>query len=77
MKVSRNTLRQLIREVVKEESSSLPKPNDLANKLSSAGAEATLSWLGDLLSKLSFAAAPMPQEELPPPPPPEPLPEDV
>ena len=76
MRVSRNTLRQLIREVVEEESSSaLPKPNDLARKLSSAGAEATLSWLGDLLSKLSFAAAPMPKEELPPPP--EPLPEDV
>ena len=76
MKVSKNTLRQLIKEMVAEEPSGLPKPNDLARKLSVAGPEATISFLSDLMALLKFGGASAPKEELPPPPP-EPMPEDM
>ena len=76
MRVSKNTLRHLIREMAAEESSGLPKPNDLARKLSAAGPEATIDFLGQLMALLKFGGAPAPKEELPPPPP-EPMPEDM
>jgi len=77
MKVSKNTLRQLIKEMVAEEpSGGLPKPNDLARKLSAAGPEATLGFLSELMAMLKFGGVPSPKEELPPPPP-EPMPEDM
>tara|TARA_X000000950_G_C13561773_1_gene515882 strand:+ start:144 stop:374 length:231 start_codon:yes stop_codon:yes gene_type:complete len=76
MKVSKNTLRQLIKEMVAEEPSGLPKPNDLARKLSAAGPEATISFLSDLMALLKFGGGSAPKVDLPPPPP-EPMPEDM
>lgn len=75
MKVSKNTLRQLIKEMVAEEPSGLPKPNDLARKLSAAGPEATISFLSDLMALLKFGGAPAPKADVPPPPP-EPMPDE-
>tara|TARA_B100001564_G_scaffold150692_1_gene126706 strand:- start:120 stop:356 length:237 start_codon:yes stop_codon:yes gene_type:complete len=76
MKVSKNTLRQLIKEMVAEEpSGGLPKPNDLARKLSAAGPEATISFLSDLMALLKFGGAPAPKADVPPPPP-EPMPDE-
>lgn len=62
--------------VAEEPSGGLPKPNDLARKLSAAGPEATLGFLSELMAMLKFGGAPSPKEELPPPPP-EPMPEDM
>ena len=76
MRASKNALRQLIREMVAEESGGLPKPNDLARKLSAAGPEATLGFLSDLMALLKFGGAPAAKEEIPAPPP-EPMPEDM
>ena len=76
MRVSKNTLRQLIREMASEESNGLPRPNDLARKLSAAGPEATINFLSELMELLKFGGAPAPKKELPPPPP-EPMPEDM
>lgn len=76
MKVSKNTIRELIKEMVAEEPAGLPKPNDLARKLSAAGPEATINFLSDLMALLKFGGAPAPKAELPPPPP-EPMPEDM
>ena len=75
MKVSKNTLRQLIKEMVAEEPSGLPKPNDLARKLSAAGPEATLGFLSDLMALLKFGGTPAAKADLPPPPP-EPMPDE-
>jgi len=75
MRTSKNVLRELIKEMVAEESGGLPKPNDLARKLSAAGPEATITFLSDLMPLLKFGGAPAAKEELPPPPPPEPMPE--
>ena len=82
MRASKNTLRQLIREMAAEESTGLPRPNDLARKLSAAGPEATINFLSELMELLKFGGAPAPkpkpepEPELPPPPP-EPKPEDM
>ena len=77
MKASKNVLRQLIKEMVAEESGGLPKPNDLARKLSAAGPEATITFLSDLMALLKFGGAAAPKEDLPPPPPPEPMPDET
>ena len=77
MRVSKNTLRQLIREIAMEEDSGgLPKPNDLARKLSAAGPEAAMGFLADLMALLKFGGGSAPSKDLPPPPP-EPMPEDM
>jgi len=58
-----------------EDAGGLPRANELARKLSSAGPEAALGFLSDLMSQLKFSAPPV--AEPAPAPMPEPLPEDL
>jgi len=75
MKVSKDTLRRLIKEAMADDSNSgLPRPNDLARKLSNAGPEAALRFLSDLMMLLNFGGSAPKQE---PAPAPEPMPEDL
>ena len=61
----RDRLKSRLRKIVKEqagEGGGLPNPTDLAKKLSSAGAEATMDFLSDLMNRVSFGAADQPEE---------------
>ena len=58
----KSRLRKLVREGT---GSALPPVDDLAKKLSSAGAEEAMSYLKRLLDKVSFGAAPSAEVEAP------------
>jgi len=60
----KSRLRRLVREQAEETSGGLPNPSDLAKKMSSAGPEAAISFLGDLMQRLTFGGA-APEEEMP------------
>ena len=54
----KSRLRKLVREQAEEEiPGGLPNPSDLAKKMSAAGPEAAISFLGDLMQRLTFSGA--------------------
>lgn len=53
----KSKLRRLVREQAEGSAGGLPNPSDLAKKMSSAGPEAAISFLGDLMQRLTFSGA--------------------